>query len=234
MSNTRIALYREAIDIERQKSDLQAELDQITSRLTTVHTQLQAAGGSSAVSTTIPGNSTAAAPITSRARRGRTRRGELKTAVLEALSSAGNAGLRVKDLANTLGTKSANIYAWFQNATKTNRQIKKIGNAHYRLEGSAPALETSAASTKMSKPARGRKNSTRPKGKRGELAGRIVDTLTAAGKQGIKLREIAAQLGVNPKNLSVWFATTGKKNKAIRKIGEGLYRIASESSTQNR
>ena len=225
MSNTRIALYREAMDLESKRAALQAEIDQVTSRLTNIHGQLFTGEGSTTTTTTPSRPSPAGIPAPSRRSRGRSGRGELKAKVLQALSAAGSSGVRVKELANALGTKAANIYSWFQSATKRMPQIKKVGEAHYRLEGSLPESSLAAPAPKPAR--RGRHKSTRPHSKRGELAARILEAMKAAGKQGIKVRELAALLGVNPKNLFIWFATTGKKNKAIKKTGEGQYRLES-------
>jgi hypothetical protein len=214
MSNIRIDLYKEAMDLERKRTALQADIDQITSRLSQLLAQLS--GGEST-------SFKVAATSTVNRKRGRAGRGELKSQILEALTNAGSAGLRVKDLVAQLGTKPANIYAWFQNATKTNRQIKKIGSAHYRLEGSRPEPKSAASAPKKS-PGKG---STRPEGKRGHLAAGILEALKTASKSGMKLRDLAEKLGTKYGNLSVWFATTGKKNKAIKKIGEAHYRLES-------
>ena len=48
--------------------------------------------------------------------------------------------------------------------------------------------------------------------------------MKAAGKEGIRVRQLADELGVKHKNLFIWFATTGKKNRAIKKVGEAHYR----------
>jgi hypothetical protein len=227
MSNTRIDLFREAIALEEKRAAIQAEIDQLSSRLASIHDQLRSREVSPAPTATLSKTTVTARTTTSTRRsRGRARRGELKAQVLQALSNAGSAGLRVKDLANSLGTKAANIYSFFQTAPKRIPQIKKIGEAHYRLEGSL--RESTLAAPTQAKPGRsGRKKSTRPHGKRGELAARIMEQLQAAGKQGAKVRDIAATLGVKVKNLFIWFATTGKKNKAIKKVGEGQYRLES-------
>jgi len=227
-NNPRIGLYREAMALEDQRARLQAELERVTSRLNAVQSQLFDVESSAA---SAPTASAAPAVSTSgRRSRGRSRRGELKARVLKELVAAGSKGLRVKDLAATLGTKPANIYAWFQTAPKRIPQIKKIGEAHYRLEGSlaakhlaGPAKQAPAAKAAPAK--RGRKRSTRPLSKRGELASRILSTLKSAGKEGLKVRELADKLGVKYKNLFIWFATTGKKNKSIKKVGEAHYRL---------
>jgi hypothetical protein len=220
-NNPRIALYKEAMALEEQRARLQSELDKLTSRLSAVQSQLFD-GETSPVSAP---KATSASTSTSTVRRagGRSRRGELKAQVLQALVAAGSSGVRVKDLANTLGTKPANIYSWFQSATKRMPQIKKMGEAHYRIEGNVP---DSALASPAPRPAsrRGRR-STRPLSKRGELASRILESLKSAGKEGVKVRQLADKLGVKHKNLFIWFATTGKKNKAIKKVGEAHYRL---------
>src|SRR3954469_17340958 len=77
-----------------------------------------------------------------------------------------------------------------------------------------PARFMTSLPQPKSNPGRGgRKKNTRPHGQRGELAARILEALESAGKQGAKVRDLASSLGVNPKNLFIWFATTGKKNK---------------------
>ena len=139
--------------------------------------------------------------------------------ILQLLEAAGNSGLRVQDIAEKLGTKAVNIHAWFQNAAKRIPQLKKVGRAQYRLGGAVKA-STGAKSGS------GEKRKSSGKGKRGELKQRILEQLQAAGKKGVTVREMAAKLGVNSKNLFVWFATTGKKHKAIKKLGEGHYRLA--------
>jgi hypothetical protein len=223
-NNPRIGLYREAMSLEDQRARLQAELERITSRLSAVQSQLFDVESSVAVASS---PTASAASTGGRRSRGRSRRGELKAKVLQALVAAGSSGLRVKDLAATLGTKPANIYAWFQTAPKRIPQIKKIGEAHYRLEGSLAQKHLAGPTPKAAKaaPAKRGRRSTRPLSKRGELASRILATLKSAGKEGLKVRQLADKLGVKYKNLFIWFATTGKKNKAINKVGEAHYRL---------
>lgn len=227
-NNPRIALYKEAMTLEEQRARLQTELDRVLSRLNAVQSQLF---DGDTVGSAVASSSAPAAVSVGRRGRGRSRRGELKAQVLNALVAAGSAGVRVKDLAATLGTKPANIYSWFQTAPKRIPQIKKIGEAHYRLEGSlseaqlaGPAAAEAATAAKPGRRGGGRR-STRPLSKRGELASRILAALKSAGKEGLKVRQLSDKLGVKYKNLFIWFATTGKKNKSIKKVGEAHYRL---------
>src|SRR5215207_264810 len=158
-NNPRIALYREAISLEEQRARLQSELDQLTSRLDGIQSQLFAGEGSAvkASASRASASATAVSPAAgARRSAGRSRRGELKAQVLNALAAAGSAGVRVKELAGALGTKPANIYSWFQTAPKRMPQIKKIGEAHYRLEGNLPEAQLSGPAPKAGRP-RGRR-----------------------------------------------------------------------------
>ena len=179
-NNPRIALYREAISLEEQRSRLQADLDRLTSRLNAIQSELFDGEESS------PTTSSSTVSTLRRAG-GRSRRGELKAQVLSALVAAGNSGIRVKDLAAAIGTKPANIYSWFQSAPKRIPQIKKIGEAQYRLEGSLPDSALAAPAPKPTR-ARGRRRSTRPLSKRGELATRIIEGLKERGFRSPYLR----------------------------------------------
>ena len=141
--------------------------------------------------------------------------------MFRALEAAGSAGVRVRDLAATLGKKAANIHSWFKDAVKR-FPIKKIGKAHYRIEGELPKSALAGPKAK-GKPGGRKKGSTRPLSKRGELAAKIMAELTAAGKDGVKVADLSAKLGAKRRNLFIWFATTGRKNTAIKKVGESHY-----------
>ena len=55
---------------------------------------------------------------------------------------------------------------------------------------------------------------------------RIHEALKAAGPNGVSLQDLAAQLGVNYKQVSAWFATTGTKLPTIQKVSDTTYRFA--------
>lgn len=207
-------MYKEAISLEEKRANLLSEIERITRRLSTIQ---QALFDQETTPQPTP------APGFTR-RPGRARRGELKAQILDALAAAGTPGIRVQDLATTLGVKAANLHSWFQTSTKRMSQIKKVGAARYRLEGSLPPPKEFPIREPGRNGRRG-KLSTRPLSRRGELAARILQVLRDAGPEGVKVREIAEKLGVKYKNLFIWFATTGKKNKAIKKLGEAQYRL---------
>lgn len=106
-----------------------------------------------------------------------------------------------------------------------------------------PPKSASAAPAKAAKPAAAPAKSAKPaaaparpaaagarkgKGKRaqrGALAENIVETLKSAGAKGMTVKDIADEVGSNYRNVAVWFVTTGKKNKAIKKIAPATYRL---------
>jgi hypothetical protein len=63
------------------------------------------------------------------------------------------------------------------------------------------------------------------RGPRGGIGAKVLSALEAAGDAGVKVADLAEKLRVKGTNLHVWFATTGKKNKAIKKVGKGQYRL---------
>ena len=222
MSKDRISLYREAMQLESDRERLQLEIARVSSRLAKLQNQLFTATAPLEESVAID-ESVAITPVRSK-RKGRARRGELTAQIREALSEAGTSGVRVQDLAETLGVKPANIHAWFQNAAKRIPQIKKIGRGQYRLDGAVAAKPAAESPVKAAK---GKPAGKRGKGgKRGALAAQIEKLLKGAGSAGTTIKDLAAMTGVKYRNLSVWFSTTGKKNKAIKKVGPGHYRIA--------
>jgi hypothetical protein len=58
---------------------------------------------------------------------------------------------------------------------------------------------------------------------RGGLKGRIIRGLRAAGDKGVMVKDLAGKLGKSYGNISVWFHTTGKRIKEIKKVAPGKY-----------
>lgn len=76
-----------------------------------------------------------AAKKTTAKTRKRAPRGQLKEGIINELSNAGKEGLTVKELAERLKTKPANIHAWFFTTGKRMKGIKKVGAGKYSLSG---------------------------------------------------------------------------------------------------
>ncbi len=64
------------------------------------------------------------------------------------------------------------------------------------------------------------------KGKRGALKESVLAALTAAGPAGIAVKDLSAKLGVKNQNLHVWFSTTGKTVKGLKKTKSGTWAYA--------
>jgi hypothetical protein len=179
-----------------------------------------------------------------RGRGKRMKRGQLKDQIVSALTAAGHAGVRVTELAKALSIKPVNIHSWFHSALNRYPQIKKLIGGHYRLEGSlegssAPAANKgrgqngsatrkSAAPTSQPAKASGRARSSGAKShsKRGELSAKVLSELQSAGAKGITVKDLSAKIGAPYKNIYIWFATTGKKNAKVKKVGPAQYRLA--------
>lgn len=82
----------------------------------------------------------------------------------------------------------------------------------------------SARSAAKGKTAKTAKKTTK-RGSRVNLGTKVLSALEAAGDAGVKVADLAEKLRVKGTNLHVWFGTTGKKNKAIKKVGKGHYRL---------
>ena len=59
------------------------------------------------------------------------------------------------------------------------------------------------------------------------LKQRIVQTLKTAGRSGVTVKDMAAKLGKSYGNISVWFHTTAKGMKEIKKVEPGRFAWAS-------
>ena len=59
------------------------------------------------------------------------------------------------------------------------------------------------------------------------LKERIVQTLKTAGKSGVTVKEMAAKLGKSYGNINVWFHTTAKGIKEVKKVEPGRFAWAS-------
>lgn len=63
----------------------------------------------------------------------------------------------------------------------------------------------------------------RKRGGRGQLMEKIIGLLKEAGKEGLPVKSIAGSLKLKPQNVHVWFSSTGRKVKEIKKLGPGLF-----------
>lgn len=96
---------------------------------------------------------------------------------------------------------------------KIDAQLERFGGL---VSSQAPAAQPDA------KP--GRKAATsRRSGRRGSTKSAVIDALKSAGKGGATVKAIAAKLGFSTQRIHVWFGSTGKNVKEIKKLGRGMY-----------
>jgi hypothetical protein len=55
----------------------------------------------------------------------------------------------------------------------------------------------------------------------------ILKKLQTVGPEGITVKDLAASIGAKLGSVSVWFYTTGKKVKGLRKVSKGRFRYSS-------
>jgi len=60
-------------------------------------------------------------------------------------------------------------------------------------------------------------------GGRGAMKAAIIELLQGAGASGLTVKELAAKLKAKPGNVHVWFSSTGKTIKEIKKLAPGKY-----------
>lgn len=78
--------------------------------------------------------------------------GGLKDRILDLLDAAGEEGLRVKEIAEKLGSKASNISVWFSTTGK--KHTRKIKPGRYAAKGSAKKAATGAKPAKAKKKSR--------------------------------------------------------------------------------
>ena len=152
------------------------------------------------------------------ARKGKS--GGLKEKILAALEGAGTGGLKVKEIAEKVGSPSANVSVWFSTTGK--KLTQKLQPGLYAIKGAKPekaAPQPAPAKVVAPKPAKKSK-----KGKKAlPLKGRILTLLEESGPKGMRVKDIAAKLDIPAGNVSVWISTTGKK--LVTKVEPGIYAV---------
>jgi hypothetical protein len=229
-SSPQIEHLKMMLSLEEKRAAVKGELDALDARLSDLKRRL--VGGSSAASVSASASAPKVTASKSKPRSRRSGRGELKSQIFGALEKAGASGLKVMELAKSLGTKPANIYAWFHAAVKRYPSIKKTDAGTYRLAGKAPAAPAAKAAKSPAKAtAKAAPAATAKKGKRGgraprgQVSTRIIGALQGAGANGVTIKDLSSKLGMPYRNLQVWFATTGKKQKGLKKVAPATYAL---------
>ena len=58
---------------------------------------------------------------------------------------------------------------------------------------------------------------------RGQLKDRIIGALMEAGKPGVTIKDMSEKLGTSYGNISVWFHTTAKGVREVKKVAPGRF-----------
>lgn len=224
------------LSLEEKRAALQQQLSALESQLDSLKRQLISGNRAPAPAPKAKPAKAAAKPTRAK----KAPRAALKSRIFAALEKAGSTGVKVLDIAKDLSTNPANIYAWFHAAETRYPVVKRVAPATYRLVGNAPAPKAAKA-IKPVKPAKaakqpGPKPAKAPKVKaakaskggnrRGALQARIIDALKAAGTNGETVKSLSARFKMPYRNIQVWFATTGKRNPAVKKVGPATYQFA--------
>jgi len=247
--NIRIARLKEMIALEEKRASLLSHIEVVNERLSTIQNELYGAGAVRNVTVKELRAPALAALAKLKPKSLRKGRGELKGQILEMLNAAGKAGVSVQELADRIGIKAANIHSWFSANVKKIAELKKVGEARYALNGTAAISAKPAKKAKRAKKAKAAKvpkkaakavksskaikvkvTKVAKKGKvvrsgRGELKEQILGALKSAGSEGIAIKDLAAKLNANYKNIYIWFVTTGKKIAGIKKVGPAQYKL---------
>src|SRR3954469_9488685 len=94
-SSPRMARLQELLKMEERRSVIEEELNGLTSRMRSLRDSL--------FDDSAPAPSSSRPPVSRGRKPGRTPRGELKSQIIAALKSAGSGGVRVSELAKSLG-----------------------------------------------------------------------------------------------------------------------------------
>lgn len=124
------------IKLTQRKESLLAEIGKIESQLAALITGKPVRGAAKGKRRGRPAKKKAGRTVKSaKATRkgGRASRGGLKSRILSALKAAGDAGVKVTDLAKKIGVKNTNVHVWFSTTGKKHPDIKKVGKGHFKL-----------------------------------------------------------------------------------------------------
>jgi hypothetical protein len=117
------------IGLVKEKETLQSKLESIDAELTALESGKAAPKKRGRKPGRPPGS--VSKVVASKGRKSK----RLKEPLLKALSAAGPAGIKVKDLAAHLKVKPGNIFSWFYTTGKKIKGIKKVGEAKYAYAG---------------------------------------------------------------------------------------------------
>ncbi len=212
----------------RRVLSLTERKDELVKLIGEIETEISLVLSGTKASATVARPAGKPAPVRKAPVKNSSRAGSLKVKILSALNAAGPQGLRVKEIAEKVGSPSGNISVWLSTTGK--KLTTKLEPGLYAIEGAkapsptvptAPAKTTIAPVPKKTVKTAVAKNAKKGGKKPSPLKEKILAILEAAGSQGVRVKDIAAKLGLPGGNVSVWISTTGKN--LVTKIEPGLY-----------
>ena len=105
------------------------------------------------------------------------------------------------------------------------KEIERIESHMQSIISGKPVRATKGKPGRPAAKASKTAKKTTKRASRGNLGTKVLSALEAAGDAGVKVADLAEKIRVKGPNLHVWFGTTGKKNKGIKKVGKGHYRL---------
>ena len=108
-------------------------------------------------------------------------------------------------------------------ASRRKRRLSAAGRA--RISAMMKARWAKRRKQKSGRGATAARTVARTKGppQRGQLKAQIIGKLKAAGNKGLAIKDLAATLGKSYGSVSVWFHTTAKAMKEIKKVAPGRF-----------
>jgi hypothetical protein len=127
-TNIPSATLKQLLKLSERKEALMAKIQAIDREMVLLQGEFGVPPQNGAARVTVSGS-----PGRGRRGKGRARRGALKEKILAALRASGKRGTTIRELADKLKVRSANLYVWFNGTGRNVPGLKKIGPAKYRL-----------------------------------------------------------------------------------------------------
>jgi hypothetical protein len=191
-------LHGRADALESELSSVEAQIQEITNKLSTPRRTSRGSG------------------------RSRIARGGLTTLILKELNAKGAEGVKASELAHRFQVPLQNIYSWFTTAIKKRflGKIEKSGKGTFRATEEIPVPEP-RAERRVSSGIRA------PRHELSKKIFRMLLEAGDAGITVSAIRDRYPELRDRNPHLHVWFAQTGRK-RGVEKIGVAHYRLPAD------
>jgi hypothetical protein len=103
--------------------------------------------------------------------------------------------------------------------------IKEKEAVQARLVQVQRALDSLVDGVPVEEKVLGKARGPRRSRRRASLKDSLLKELRSAGKVGLTVKELAHRIKAKPTSVSVWFYTTGKKLKGIKKVSPGHFTL---------